>query len=122
MCSSTTGFFGNHTNSDLATETLSSYTPRNCFYGNLDVSGTLRSAPADIQAATVDGRPCTLAGTGNDMALQVQMICNTGFEPCPLPPGKARYPKQTRIVMLPLPRLPSMPDPCAGVPRNAFCS
>lgn len=116
------GFFGNQTNSDLATETLSSYTPRNCFYGNLDVSGTLTSAPADIQAATVDGRPCTLAGTGNDMALQVQMICNTGFEPCPLPPGKARYPKQTRIVVLPLPRLPSMPDPCEGVPRNAFCS
>jgi len=23
--------------------------------------------------------------------------------------------------MLPLPQLPSMPQPCAGVPRNAFC-
>jgi hypothetical protein len=116
------GFFGNQTNSDLATDTLSSYTPRNCFYGNADVSGRVTSAPADIQAATVDGRPCTRAGTGNDIALEDQMICNTGFEPCPLPPSKARYPKQTRIVMLPLPRLPSMPDPCAGVPRNAFCS
>jgi len=47
---------------------------------------------------------------------------NTGFEPCPLPPSQANYPKQTRTVMLPLPRLASMPQPCAGVPRNAFCS
>jgi hypothetical protein len=115
------GFFGNQTNSDLATATMSSYTPRNCFYRNLDLSGRLTSAPAGIQAATVDGRPCTLAGTGSDKALQDQLICNTGFEPCPLPPSKARYSKQTRIVMLPLPRLPSMPHPCAGVPRNAFC-
>jgi hypothetical protein len=115
------GFFGNQTNSDLATETLSSYTPRNCFYRNVDVSGTLTSAPADIEGASVDGRPCAGPGTGNDVALEDQMICNTGFEPCPLPPGEANYPKQTRIVMLPLPRLPSMPDPCAGVPRNAFC-
>jgi hypothetical protein len=115
------GFFGNQTNSDLATETLSSYTPRNCFYRNIDRSGMLTSAPTDIQDASVDGQPCAGPGTGNDAALDDQMICNTGFEPCPLPPGQARYPKQTRIVMLPLPRLPSMPAPCAGVPRNAFC-
>jgi hypothetical protein len=115
------GFFGNQTNSDLATETLSSYTPRNCFYRNVDRGGALTSAPADIEAATVDGQPCAGPGTGNDTALEDQLICNTGIEPCPLPPSQARYPKQTRIVMLPLPRLPSMPDPCAGVPRNAFC-
>ena len=50
------------------------------------------------------------------------MICDSGFEPCPLPVSEANYPKQTSTVMLPLPRLPSMPEPCAGVPRNAFCS
>jgi hypothetical protein len=116
------GFFGNQTNSDLATETLSSYTPRNCFFGNADRGGTLTSAPADIESAGVDGQPCTGPGTGNDTALEDQLICNTGVEPCPLPPSQAKYPKQTRIVMLPLPRLPSMPDPCAGVPRNAFCA
>jgi hypothetical protein len=115
------GFFGNQTNSDLATETLSSYTPRNCFYRNTALGSTLTSAPADIEAASVDGKPCTGPGTGNDTALEEQLICNTGIEPCPLPPSQASYPKQTRFVMLPLPRLPGMPDPCAGVPVNAFC-
>jgi hypothetical protein len=116
------GFFGNQTNSDLATETLSSYAPRNCFYRNAALGGTLTSAPADIESPSVDGQPCSGPGTGSDTALEDQLICNTGALPCPLPPSQARYPKQTRIVMLPLPWLPSMPDPCAGVPRNAFCS
>jgi hypothetical protein len=116
------GFFGNQTNSDLATETLSSYTPRNCLYRNADRSGRLTSAPAVTEATSADGQPCGRPGTGNDLALYDQLICATGFAPCPLPPSDANYPKQTRIVMLPLPRLPSMPDPCAGLPRNAFCS
>ena len=116
------GFFGNQTNSDLATETLAARTPRNCFYGNIDHSGKLTSAPAHIQRASVDGRPCGRRGTGNDVALFEQLICATGFTTCPLPAKDARYPKQTRIVILPLPRLPSMPNPCKGVPRNAFCT
>jgi hypothetical protein len=115
------GFFGNETNSDLANATLSSYTPRNCFYGNVDSSGTLTSAPAHIERAGVDGKPCGQPGSGADLALEDQMICNTGFEPCPLPPSEAEYPTQTAIVMAPLPRLPSMPAPCAGVPKNPFC-
>jgi hypothetical protein len=116
------GFFANQTNSDLADATLSSYSPRNCFYRNTDVSGPLTSEPTDIEAADVDGQPCTGPGTGADSALEAQMICSTGFEPCPLPPSEANYPKQTRTLILPLPRLPSMPDPCAGVPRNAYCA
>jgi hypothetical protein len=88
----------------------------------VDLGGTLTSAPAHVEGANVDGRPCGRPGTGNDVALSEQLICNTGAEPCPLPPSGAKYPKQTRIVMLPVPRLASMPHPCAGVPRNAFCS
>jgi hypothetical protein len=115
------GFFGNQTNSDLGDATLSSYKPRNCFYGNVARGGRLTSAPAHIERASADGKPCGRPGTGPDVALEDQMICNSGFEPCPLPPSEARYPRQTRIVMLPLPRLPSMPDPCAGLPKNPFC-
>jgi len=69
----------------------------------------------------VDGQPCGQPGNGNDPALVDQLICTTGFVHCPLPPNLASYPKQTRIVMLPLPQLASMPKPCASVPRNAFC-
>ena len=115
------GFFGNKTNSDLATETLSSYIPRNCFYSNVDHSGRLTSAPANIERANVDGPPCGRRGTGNIPELFDQLICATGFTTCPVPAKDARYPKQTRIVILPLPRLPTMPHPCSGVPRNAFC-
>ena len=115
------GFFGNPTNSDLATEGLASYMPRNCFYRNVDRGGPLTSAPAGIESASVDGQPCGRPGTGNDPALANQLICATGAYPCPLPPNLASYPKQVRTVMLPLPGLPSMPKPCAGVPRNAFC-
>jgi hypothetical protein len=115
------GFFGNVTNSDLASLTLASNTPRNCFYRNFDLHGPLTSAPADIQSASVAGQPCGLPGPGNDPALTNQIICATGAFPCPLPHSRASYPKRVGTVMLPLPPLPSMPTPCAGVPENAFC-
>jgi hypothetical protein len=118
---SNVGFFGNLTNADLATETLSSYTPRNCFYGNTDRGGVVTSEPASIESASVDGQPCAGAGTGNDLVLAAQLACATAGQPCLLPSFLASYPKQTRTVMLPLPRLPSMLKPCEGVPRNAFC-
>jgi len=41
---SNVGFFGNLTNSDLATETLS--------------GGPVTSEPASIESASVDGQPC----------------------------------------------------------------
>jgi hypothetical protein len=118
------GFFGNVTNGDLATVGLlpTSATPRNCFYGNRDASGPLTSEPEHIQAAAVDGRPCGKPGTTTDAALVGQLICATSataLGPCP---RGSHYPKQTRITMAPLPALPAMPDPCAGVPANPFCT
>jgi hypothetical protein len=115
------GFFGNVTNGDLATVGLvpQSATPRNCFYGNRDATGRVTSEPKNIQNAAVDGRPCGKPGTSVDNALVGQLICAAEFGPCP--PG-AHYPKQTRITILPLPVLPVMPNPCAGVPANPFCA
>ena len=118
------GSFGNVTNGDLATVGLlpTSATPRNCFYGNRDLHGAVTSEPANIQRAGVDGPPCGKPGTTIDSALVLQLICATGasgFGTCP--PG-SHYPKQTKIVMAPLPPLPSMPDPCNGVPASGFCA
>jgi hypothetical protein len=118
---SNVGFFGNLTNSDLATETLSAYAPRNCFYRNADRGGAVTSAPANIENASVDGPPCGQPGTGTDLILAAELACATAGEPCLLPSFLASYPQQTGIVMLPLPHLATMPRPCTGVPKNAFC-
>jgi hypothetical protein len=72
------------------------------------------SAPPSIESANVDGQPCARAGTGNDLMLAAQLACATAGQPCVLPPFLASYPQQTRTVMLPLPRLASMPKPCGG--------
>jgi hypothetical protein len=117
------GFFGNVTNGDLATVGLlaQSATPRNCFYGNVARHGKLTSTPAHIQRSSVDGRPCGKRGTSINGNLVSQLICATGdttLGPCP--PG-SHYPKQTKIVIVPIPHLPTMANPCAGVPRNGFC-
>ena len=117
------GFFGNVTNSDMATVGLlpTSATPRNCFYANRDSAGRVTSEPADIQTSAVDGRPCGKAGTSIDGALVGQLICATGATSLGSCPKGSHYPKQTKINILPLPAQPTMPDPCAGVPANPFC-
>jgi len=57
------------------------------------------------------------ADTGGTLLGQV--LCDTGFGTCP--PG-SRYPPLATIVMHPLPpNLPTMPNPCAQVPANAWC-
>ncbi len=54
----------------------------------------------------------------------LQVACDTealgpGF--CPI--GQPGYPRVTKVVMKPLPHnLPTMPNPCKGVPANAWCS
>jgi hypothetical protein len=50
-----------------------------------------------------------------------QLSCAAGNPLGPCPP-QYHYPEQTKITVLPLPPLPTMPDPCRGTPRNAFCS
>jgi hypothetical protein len=53
-----------------------------------------------------------------------QVSCDSEFfgpgSACP--PG-ANYPRRTSVIMRPLPAgLPTMPDPCAGVPANPWCN
>jgi hypothetical protein len=117
------GSFGNVTNGDLGTVgLLSAATPRNCFFANHATNGPVTSSPAHIQRPGVDGRPCSKPGTTSNADLLGQLICATGATGLGSCPTGSHYPKQTRIVMAPIPRLPSMPNPCLGVPRNGFCA
>jgi hypothetical protein len=110
------GYFGNPGNVDFGQITISAHEPRNCFAGNTAPDG---SAPPNLEALQPTCGPLTsAANTGGPLLGQV--LCDTGFGDCP---AGAHYPKTTGVVMHPLPKsLPSMPNPCAGVPANPWCS
>jgi hypothetical protein len=65
----------------------------------------------------VDGRPCQRRGTSANSALLNQLLCAA----LGLCTAGMKYPVQTKLVIVPLPRLRTMPRPCASVPGNAFC-
>ena len=109
------GFFGNPSNGDYGQITISAHQPSNCYAGNTAPNG---SAPPNLETLQPTcGIPTAAANTGG--ALLAQVLCDTGFGTCP---AGAKYPKPTGVVMHPLPKtLATMPNPCAGVPANAWC-
>ena len=116
------GTFGNIADADVAATALTagSAAPRNCFYGNHNVSGQFTSVPPGIQRDSVDGAPCNRPGTGGDGAVVRQLTCATLTDACLI--NGVRYPRRVTIARVPIPVLRSMPEPCLGVPANAFCS
>lgn len=110
------GSFGNPSNGDYGQITLNSGKPQNCYRGNVAPNG---STPSDLQQSqAVCGTLTTSSNSGG--ALLGQVLCDTGNGPCG---SDMVYPKPTGVVMHPLPKgLPTMADPCKGVPDNAWCS
>jgi hypothetical protein len=110
------GYFGNPSNADFGQIVYNGGQPQNCFAGNVALNG---SAPADLeQVQPTCGKITTSANTGGPLLGQV--LCDTGFGSCP---AGATYPQHVGVVMHPLPKgLSTMPNPCAGVPSNAWCS
>jgi hypothetical protein len=110
------GYFGNPSNSDYGQIVVNGGHPSNCYVGNTAPHG---SAPPNLaRAQSVCGKITTAGNTGGPLLAQV--LCDTGT---PSSCGSAVYPQATGVVMHPLPKnLPSMPDPCTGVPDNAWCS
>jgi hypothetical protein len=109
------GFFGNPSNSDYGQIVINAHLPRNCYSNNVAPNG---SAPANLEQTQPTCGPLTTApNTGGPLLAQV--LCDTGNGTCP---AGAKYPQSTGVVMHPLPKtLASMPNPCAGVPANAWC-
>jgi hypothetical protein len=109
------GFFANPTNGDFGQIVISAGKPQNCFAGNTYPDG---STPSDLETTQPTCGPITTAPVAPP-DLTAQVLCDTGQGSCP--PG-ANYPQLTGVVMHPLPtNLPSMPDPCFGVPSNPWC-
>ncbi|NNN22597.1 MAG: hypothetical protein HKL80_11430 [Acidimicrobiales bacterium] len=109
------GFFGNPSNGDFGQLTLAANLPQNCYSGNTAPDGF---TPSNLEQVQAKCGPIAKA-TSTDSSLLGQLLCDTKILPCP---AGAKYPPATQVVMHPLPtNLPTMPNPCKGVPANAFC-
>jgi len=109
------GFFGNPANADFGQIVINAHLPQNCYSNNVAPNG---SAPPNLeQTQPTCGALTTAANTGGPLLAQV--LCDTGNGACP---AGSKYPQATGVVMHPLPTtLGSMPNPCDGVPANAWC-
>jgi hypothetical protein len=112
------GYFGNPSNGDTG-ELSDAHTPGNCYQGNTDPAGFTSDPPAAQTTHADCGAPNSGESVGSPLGAQA--ICDTQIlAPCPASPG-FEYPRTTKVVMPPLPRQPTMPDPCRGVPKNPWC-
>jgi hypothetical protein len=121
------GTFGNPTNGDFAETTLEPG-PSNCFRGNTEAGGgAVTSSPPTLQVTTT-----TCGGTVPPDAnpqFSAEVLCDSQAISVGPVPGSStclptdHYPRRTNVVMHPLPAgLVTMPNPCAGVPNNPWCS
>ena len=110
------GYFGNPSNSDFGQITLFGGEPANCFARNHAPDG---SAPANLEKIQPTCGGTTTAGNTGGV-LFPQVLCDAGLAQCP---AGANYPKPNgTVIMKPLPSgLPTMPNPCAGVPASPWC-
>jgi hypothetical protein len=116
------GSYAHVTNGDIAAANFVSGNPTFCYSGNTDPAG-LTTSPAGLEQTYP---ACTGApGPANaNLPLVQEVLCgNEGILvgetlPCS---GGMPYPKRTHVTMHALPKLPTMPDPCAGVPANPWC-
>src|SRR5437588_255252 len=119
------GTYGHPSNGDIAWLNLESGHPTPCFSGNTEQGGgAVTTSPSGLQQnhPTCDGS--TIPANNNGTFL-TEVLCNTqlsiGGGPPSCPSGS--YPRRTHVVMHPLPKsLPTMPNPCVGVPANPWCS
>jgi hypothetical protein len=129
------GFFGNFTNGDFQSADLEANQAENCFIGNKDTSGTLKTvtkegsdSESSIETdkylqATYDKCGTVQSSANSNLDFLLEAACDTNA----LGPGycidKDHYPRSKKVVMhkLPTKQLKTMKNPCAGVPANPWC-
>jgi hypothetical protein len=121
------GSYGHPTNGDIGQINLLSG-PTDCYSGNTEIGGGPLQ-PADAVALQTTYPVCdgSVVPANVNIPFFEEGLCDTqvkisvpGLKNCPTGP----YPRVTKIVMHPLPtkQLKTMPNPCADVPANPWCS
>jgi hypothetical protein len=122
------GSYGHPTNGDFAQVNLLTDPGSNCYSANHGAGGgAVQPASA---AAMQTGMPrCATTSTppgSSDSHFLGEVLCDSQVQVVPGTPASCpsgAYPRVSKIVMHPLPKsLKSMPNPCAGVPSNPWCS
>jgi hypothetical protein len=115
------GGYGNPTNGDFEHQSLESH-PSDCFSGNTNTSGGLTPAAAGLEQKFPT---CTTTSVPGDLNVPFlnEVLCDSAINVAPFGCQKGdHYPHRIRVIMHPLPKgLPTMPNPCQGVPRNPWC-
>jgi hypothetical protein len=120
------GSYGHPSNGDIAKINLQPDHPTDCYSANAEAGGAPLSPDAQaLEAAspTCTGAPAPQSASNSNFLAEV--LCDSQVElspgtPSPCPSGQ--YPRRTKVVMHALPKdLPTMPDPCKGVPANPWC-
>jgi hypothetical protein len=120
---SSDGGYGNPTNGDFDQLNFEKNHPSDCYSGNTDSSGHLSPDAATLEQtypACKGDAPAHLKKPFLD-----EILCDTqvSLPPFGCQPGD-HYPRRQKAVIHPLPpakKLPSMPNPCQGVPTNPWC-
>jgi hypothetical protein len=114
------GEFGNPTNGDIG-EISDPHNPGNCFPNNTNPGG-VTTTPANLEQTSGACGVTSSGGASITSELATQVICaSEAFGPCPPAPGKS-YPRAVTITLPGLTPQPTMPNPCDGVPNNAWCT
>ena len=94
----------------------------NCWHGNVEEGGGEPSSePKAIQTTHGTCSNPDLGGEPVSSTLGAQATCDSQLlAECPPVPGE-ESPRSTDVKPLPLPPQPTMPNPCEGVPYNAWC-
>jgi hypothetical protein len=122
------GGYGHPSNGDIGYVNLQAGNPTSCWKGNHETGGQpIRPAGAALLQTmhpACNGTPDAIESS--DPHFLTELLCNSQVslaagQPPSCPSGQ--YPRFTRAIMhrLPTRRLATMPDPCAGVPDNAWC-
>jgi len=121
------GTLGNPSNADYGNLLAGGHEPENCFSGNTEWTAGFgaETGPAVGADPSLSPTSCgaktpkaALLGINTDGELLAQAECDAGLlVSC----SGADYPQPTSVTMEPVPALPTMPNPCVGVPANLWC-